>query len=265
MKKGLRRKAVSQAVGMLTVAGLLSIGSLAQAAGTDSATSSRNNQVQKRWLRVLGIAKLGQAEGSYSVTSSRGKQIRKGQVIFNENCSICHQEDAIGKPGTAPSLSNPELLSLSSNRMLETAIRKGRPGTAMAPFGDFLKNSEIKAVVSYLRSLATLPFRGEQVDAEPQAMGDHRFGEQWFHQICATCHGPQGNGYEAGGTGTAIGKAGFLDTVTDGFLRETIRKGRSNTRMLGFQGPDGLANLNDQEIDDIITYLRTVPSAESVD
>ena len=33
---------------MLTVAGLLSIGSLAQAAGTDSATSSRNNQVQKR-------------------------------------------------------------------------------------------------------------------------------------------------------------------------------------------------------------------------
>ena len=47
-----------------------------------------------------------------------------------------------------------------------------------------------------------------------------------------------------------------FDKASDGFIRETIRHGRSNTRMRGFQGPAGLANLSDQEIDDIIIYLR---------
>ena len=65
-----------------------------------------------------------------------------------------------------------------------------------------------------------------------------------------------GDGYEAGGTGTAVGLPGFLDKATDGFIRETIKRGRSNTRMRGFQGPEGLANLSDREIDDVIVYLR---------
>jgi cytochrome c oxidase cbb3-type subunit 3 len=67
-----------------------------------------------------------------------------------------------------------------------------------------------------------------------------------------------GDGYEAGGTGTAVGLPGFLNKVSDGFIRETIKKGRSNTRMLAFQGPEGLANLSNQEIDDIIVYLRSL-------
>jgi cytochrome c oxidase cbb3-type subunit 3 len=71
-----------------------------------------------------------------------------------------------------------------------------------------------------------------------------------------TCHGVDGDGYDAGGTGTAIGLPGFLDKASDGFIRETIKHGRSNTRMLPFQGPEGLANLTDEEIDDIIVYLR---------
>lgn len=75
--------------------------------------------------------------------------------------------------------------------------------------------------------------------------------------ICSTCHGTSGNGYESEGAGTAIGLPGFLSKASDGFIRETIKKGRSNTRMLAFQGPDGLANLSDQEIDDVIVYLRS--------
>ena len=55
-----------------------------------------------------------------------------------------------------------------------------------------------------------------------------------------------------------LGLKGFLNKATDGFIRETIKYGRSNTRMLGFQGPTAMANLNNQEIDDIIVYLRTL-------
>lgn len=230
-------------------------------------------KMQRRWamaLTGLGLLAVGLAQSSpalaagdgYSVAQINAQRIAKGSAIFKENCVVCHQADAIGKPGIAPSLANPEFLSIASNKFLDASIRQGRPGTSMAAFGSFLKDEDISAIITYLRAQSNLPYHGEQVDAEPQAMGDPRFGRQWFADICATCHGPTGDGYQSGGTGTAIGKKGFLDIVSDGFLRETIRNGRSNTRMLGFQGADGLANLTDREIDDIIAYLRTVPSKD---
>ncbi len=186
-------------------------------------------------------------------------QVAQGEKLYQQNCQVCHQPDAIGKPGFAPSLTNPEFLAIASDKFLLGTIRDGRPGTGMPPFAH-LGRKNIEAIVAYLRSYSKLPFRAAEVDAQPDAHGDPRLGRFWFDQICATCHGPNGDGYIAGGTGTAIGKAGFLDKASDGFIRETIKHGRSNTRMLGFSGPDGLASLSDKEIDDIISYLRTVPS-----
>ncbi len=184
-------------------------------------------------------------------------KIEQGEQLYAQNCVFCHQADAIGKPGFAPSLSNPEFLSIASDKFLLSTIRDGRQGTGMPPFVH-LGRDKGRAIVAYLRSFSTLPHRAEEVDAQPDAHGDPRLGQQWFAYICSTCHGPSGDGYAAGGTGTAIGRVGTLAKVSDGFLRTTIKEGRSNTRMLGFTGPDGLANLSDQEIDDIIVYLRTL-------
>ncbi len=182
-----------------------------------------------------------------------------GEQLFVQNCAVCHQADAIGKPGFAPSLTNPELLSIGSDKFFLSTIRDGRAGTGMPPFAH-LGRAKIEAIVTYLRSFAELPDRATEVDAQPEAHGDPRLGKQWYEYICSTCHGIAGDGYAAGGTGTAIGKAGFLGKVSDGFIRTTIKEGRSNTRMLSFSGADGLANLSDQEIDDIIVYLRSLPN-----
>ena len=183
--------------------------------------------------------------------------IKEGAQLYAQNCVFCHQADAIGKPGFAPSLSNPEFLSIASDKFLLSTIRDGRLGTGMPPFSH-LGRDKGRAIVAYLRSFSKLPNKAAEVDAQPDAHGDPRLGQQWFDYICSTCHGPNGDGYAAGGTGTAIGKAGTLNKVSDGFLRTTIKRGRSNTRMLGFNGPEGLANLSDQEVDDIIVYLRTL-------
>ncbi len=183
--------------------------------------------------------------------------IDKGGQLYAQNCVFCHQADAIGKPGFAPSLSNPEFLSTASDKFILGTIRDGRPGTGMPPFAH-LGRDQGRAILAYLRSFSKLPHRAKEIDAQPDAWGDPRLGKQWFDYICSTCHGPEGNGYAAGGTGTAIGMAGTLSKVSDGFLRTTIKHGRSNTRMLGFSGPEGLANLSNQEIDDIIVYLRTL-------
>ena len=198
------------------------------------------------WLATAGV---GLAE------TATPSMLKEGKDLFNENCAACHQADAIGAPGVAPSLTNPELLSIASDKFLMATIRYGREDTGMAPF-DHLGRKGIQAIVAYLRSHAMGPNRADEVNSEPDAHGDPRLGKQWYDYICSTCHGLAGDGYEAGGTGSAIGLRGFLGKASGGFIRETIRKGRSNTRMMPFQGPAGLANLSDQKIDDIIVYLR---------
>jgi len=206
---------------------------------------------------LAGIAILASGVTTTALAEVSQETIAKGEALYNQSCSVCHQADAIGKPGFAPSLTNQELLDTASNKFLLSTIRDGRMGTGMPPFS-YLGRDKIKAIVAYLRSHAKRPNKSAAVDSEHQAKGDAKRGAETFHLICSTCHGPVGDGYSAGGTGTAIGKAGFLDKASDGFIRQTIKFGRSNTRMLGFQGASGLANLDDQEIDDIIVYLRTL-------
>lgn len=191
------------------------------------------------------------------VFAASDEVIAEGKKLFEQTCLVCHQADAIGKPGFAPSLTNKEFLSISSDKFLESTIRDGRAGTGMPPYA-FLGRSKIQAITAYLRSYAVLPDRSAEVDQQPDAHGDPRLGELWFHNICSTCHGINGDGYAAGGTGTAIGNSGFLSKVSDGYIRTTIKEGRSNTRMLGFSGAEGLANLTDQEIDDIIVFMRSL-------
>ena len=198
---------------------------------------------------------------SESTTSAaiNAKKIANGKKVYRQSCAYCHQADAIGKPGLAPSLSNKEFLSIASDKFLIGTIRDGRSGTGM-PLFSYLGDDAIKSVVFYLRSLAKLPSRVKEIEAQPKSSGNSIRGKKLFNNICLGCHGPKGNGYSAGGTGSAIGKAGFLSKVPDGFIRTTIKEGRSNTRMRSFQGPAGLANLSNPQIEDIITYLRTEPS-----
>ncbi len=169
---------------------------------------------------------------------------------------FCHQADAIGKVGFAPSLTNAEFLANASDKFILGTSRDGRLGTGMPPFAH-LGRDGIKAVLAYLRSHSKLKNNATAVDKQDIAHGDPRLGKIWFDQICSTCHGVNGDGYAAGDTGTAITNASFLSKASDGFIRETIKQGRSGTRMRGFAGADGLANLGDKEIDDIIVYMRT--------
>lgn len=217
---------------------------------------SKMHQRKPVSLGIIGTAFLCAALSTNLMANQ--KLIAEGEKLYNQNCIFCHQADAIGKPGVAPSLTNAEFLATASDKFILTTIRDGREGTAMIPYAH-LGKQKIEAILSYLRDHQTIKNYSAKIDAQPNAHGgDPRLGKQWYDQICSTCHGPEGNGYQAGGSGTAVGKAGFLRVASDGFIRETIKEGRSNTRMLPFQGPEAMADLSDREIDDIISYLRTL-------
>ncbi|HJL69815.1 MAG TPA: c-type cytochrome, partial [Anaerolineales bacterium] len=49
--------------------------------------------------------------------------IQQGQALYQANCVFCHQADAIGKAGFAPSLTNSELLSMASDKFFMGTIR----------------------------------------------------------------------------------------------------------------------------------------------
>jgi len=189
---------------------------------------------------------------------------KKGQRIFNANCAVCHQADAIGKPGVAPSLTNPQLLAIASDKFLFETISKGRENTPMPAWGEELGKKKIKAVIVYLRSFAKGPNRSKAVNSERRSMGNAKLGKIWFQGICAHCHGIYGQGYAADGSGTAIGGKDFLRLASDGFIRETVTFGRDNTRMRPFHNSKALANLNKSEIDDVIKYMRTLRIPEDL-
>lgn len=206
-----------------------------------------------------GFLLAGLVSGGLWVNSANAKEvddIRSGRVLFEENCAACHQSDASGQAGLAPSLTSKEFLAAASDRFLKSTIKEGRVDTTMVPFNEVLKDTQVDAIISYLRSHNKSAGRGMSVDQDRQAMGDPRLGKRWFAQICAGCHGPSGEGYEGSGSGTAIGKKGFLSKASDGYIRYIIKHGRSNTAMRGFSGPEALARLSEAEIDDIISYLR---------
>ena len=109
--------------------------------------------------------------------------------------------------------------------------------------------------MAFLRSLnETDP---APLDESPNR-GDATKGATLFREICSACHGRTGAGYQETANGTGIGRKAFLDEASDGFLRYIIRHGKSDTAMRGFAtgDPIAVANLTDDDIENVIAYLR---------
>ena len=179
----------------------------------------------------------------------------EGETLYKTTCIGCHGMTGEGMVGIAPRLASASFLAAASDEMLVKTITQGRPGTTMAPWGAALQERQVHAIVGYLRSLA--PHEPAKLNEAPLA-GDVTRGGDVYARICSTCHGKHGAGYQESSSGTGIGRKVFLDTVTDGFLRHIIKQGKSGTKMRPFdeKAPTAVANLNDQEIEDVIAYLR---------
>jgi len=193
-----------------------------------------------------------------------GDSMSPGQQLFEANCMGCHQAGEHGAAGMAPVLTNSDFLAIASDQFLYDTIHDGRMTAGMPP-ASWLGEQKIRAIIGYLRSQSTLPDRSAQVNKQAAATGNSAHGAALFNSICATCHGMRGQGYDDGNTGTHIGNPAFLRVASDGFLREVIKHGRRGTAMRAFSGPAAIAALSDQDIDDIIVFLRSLPTSNPED
>ena len=204
-----------------------------------------------------------EARAAPSESETKATLVEEGRQLFLTQCSACHQAEGQGLPGLAPSLRNRDFLALASNEFITATALAGRPGTAMMARPD-LAGPSIRSIVAYLRATPIANPVVRSVDPTRVITGDAEAGAHTYGLFCSSCHGPNGEGYLAGGSGPGIGMQGFLSRTNDDFIFQTIKYGRIGTPMMPFMGPSGLADLSEEQIKDVVAFLRTNPGAKAV-
>jgi cytochrome c oxidase cbb3-type subunit III len=144
---------------------------------------------------VLAAAAVGAAQGPPPDRTRAGEQaaVQVGMKLFRERCAECHGADAKG-------VARHDLTRLwaagATDAQVFAVIRSGVPNTIMP--SSSAPDEEIRAIVSYLRSLNT-------ATSEGPSTGSLAAGERTFQAMCATCHAIDGRG---GRLGPDLSRAG---------------------------------------------------------
>lgn len=182
-----------------------------------------------------------------------------GAALYTSHCAACHGDKGSG--GVGVPLSLPSFLDSVDDRFLALTIRYGRPGRVMPAFGA-LSDAQVNAIVAFMRGWSKQP---APVYTTTPVSGDVQHGKELFAAHCAGCHGASGEG--GVGTGVtlsrhrdqpiiapALNNSGFLAAATDEMMKHTLQFGREGTPMSPFLK----LGLSEQDIDDLISYLRSL-------
>ncbi len=227
-----RSNSISKLVSALF--GLLALGLTACDRGTGSAaTASATPSAEPPTAELLPAAGADPA-------------IVDGGKAFTKYCALCHAKDGTGYAAdNAPSLVSRTFLESASDELIAAGIRMGRPGTAMAAYGQSrggpLSEREIQNLVRFLRSKGPAP-----KPLPPHAEGDAARGKDVFERNCQTCHGNQATR----GNAVNLQNPELLSAASPAFLRYAVVNGRPPTPMPAFQG-----RLSEQEIGDVVSFL----------
>lgn len=181
-----------------------------------------------------------------------------GKHSYKQHCAACH--GSTGDGGVGVPLSLPDFQSSISNEYLRKTIRIGRPGRVMPAFTQ-LSETEVTAIIKYMRSFAKVKFPKEQ---KGKITGNVKNGKKLFSKYCTVCHGAFGEGGK--GTGVtfsrprnlpimspALNNSGFLASATDHMIKRALVKGRRGTPMISYK-EQGLSN---SDINDVVSYVRS--------
>ncbi len=209
-------------------------------------------------LAVLGLMVLSGAAYAAEPAPMRTVKVTpekaaQGAKLF-QLCTACHGTSGDDRIPRAALLTSKTFLEAASDDMIIQTIKSGRPGTAMAGWSGVLDQSQMEAVVAYLRTQT--PSEPATLDEKP-LKGDAGEGAKLFMRSCVQCHNMRG-GYREWGTG--ILRKPFLDSVSNGYLRYLIKKGKSGTAMQAFaNGPLPELTLSDAQVEHVVTFLRSLP------
>lgn len=222
--------------------------------------------------------------------------VARGRDAFAGTCTACHNEDGKGRPGLGRDLTGSAFVRASTDERLARMIADGRAAddplnttkVAMPPRGGnaALSDADLRDIVTFVRALQepgrvrrgvslvarpAAPSEAEVAAAAQAALaaagGDEELaeyiahGSKLFSSSCVACHGPGGVGVK--GNGKALVNNEFVQSLDDDGLLAFIKRGRDpsdpkNTTGVGMPAKGGNPALSDDDILDIICYLRTL-------
>lgn len=215
-----------------------------------------------------------------------------GREIFLTTCAACHRPDGTGMPNLGKSIVKSDFLASQTDEEMEAFIRKGRTATdpmnttriPMPPFGGrtSMSPAELRGVIAYMRGLqdprrmpslpAYVPAPTREVvveipkDLDPEEAKYIASGQKLFANSCVSCHGKDAHGMP--GLGKSLVKSEFLAKLSDDDALAFVKKGRStsdplNTTKVDMPPKGGNPALSDDDVLDIISYLRFLAKSES--
>ncbi len=187
----------------------------------------------------------------------------EGHRLYVSHCMICHGPDGKGHGPLAQNLGlNPVDMTRTLRSRSDTILKKiisGEGGQtisgrdrhnvltdAMPNWGEVLSESQIEALIAYLRFLST---------AQHEMMGDPVEGRDLYQKYCTVCHGEEGYG---DGVMTQILELEPMDHTDPVAINKmsnedifvAIKEGNGQY-MPGWKGI-----LDDEEIEALVSYIR---------
>ena len=108
-----------------------------------------------------------------------GELLKQGQKIYADNCAKCHAENGLGMPPSFPPLANNQSIQMpSAVNPIRMVLNGGYPPSTdanphpygMPPFAQALSNTEVAAVVTYIR----MSWGNHGTAVSPQQVSDLR-------------------------------------------------------------------------------------------
>jgi cytochrome c oxidase cbb3-type subunit 3 len=188
-------------------------------------------------------------------SAARNPAVAPGAALYAQYCATCHGPFGNGYiADNAPSLRTTTFLATATDEFLQTAILRGRPGTAMGSYdratGGPLGPDEARAIIKFLRDGGPV-----RIGLPPSTTpGDAVPGKVVYEQYCRRCHGTQTQRVSA----VHLANPVLLETATDAFLRYAVMHGRAPTSMAAWR-----ETLTDTQIADVVAYVRSMAPAGS--
>jgi len=200
---------------------------------------------------LLSVVPLSEgAESRSTVSDALAKPMVRGGIVFKHYCVLCHGERGNGNSRAKKLYKNINLAIGHDTREFEQIIRHGGEvlgrSPYMPPWEDELSEEQLLDVVAYLKVIADEVSRGEVV----------------YKSNCILCHGVKADGK---------GRAAKLYTPPPADLSRSDKNDDYKGMIIRFGGkamgrsevmPSWEGQLTDQEINDLVKYLRSILLSE---
>jgi mono/diheme cytochrome c family protein len=217
------------------------------------------------WGDVLTPEQLD-ALVTFTIAAAEGTSVEVGQELYIQNCALCHGEFGEGGPNPTHAgdiifpISTADYLKTRDDFTLRSIIAQGQPNFGMSPFasafGGPLDDEQVDTIVAFMRAWEANPPVELPPEVEINVETVSLDTQEIYDQLCAQCHGEDGEG----GLGPSFQESQFQTTRTDTQLFDTINLGHEATAMIGWGDV-----LSADQIQQLVFLIRQFSSVSGSD